>query len=73
MKLRALSPMLAGWEGDGSLGTDLDAAPDGSVLLILADQGPVKPEEAAMFELEIIEASDDERTALAAAAFSLGG
>jgi hypothetical protein len=55
------------------VGTDLDAAPDGSQVLILEDQGPVKPEEAAMFELEIVEASDEERAALGAAGFALKG
>ena len=73
MKLRALSPMLENWEGSGKVGTDLDAAPDGSPVLILDGQGPVKPEEAAMFELEIMEASADERQALTDAGFQLKG
>jgi hypothetical protein len=73
MRLRALSPMLDNWEGGATVGTDLDAAPDGSQVLILEDQGPVKPEEAAMFELEIVEASDEERAALGAAGFALKG
>ncbi len=73
MKLRALSPMLEGWEGGAALGTDLAAAPDGSSVLILDDQGPVKPEEAAMFELEIVEATPEERQALTGAGFSLVG
>jgi hypothetical protein len=73
MKLKALSPMLDGWEGTATLGTDLDAAPDGSQVLILDGQGPVKPEEAVMFELEIVAAEDGEREALVAAGFQLGG
>jgi hypothetical protein len=65
--------MLDGWEGSGTVGKDLDAAPDGAPVLILEEMGPVKPEEAAMYELEILEASDQERAELAAAGFSLGG
>jgi len=71
MKLRATSEMLAGWEGGGALGTDLGAAPDGSTVLILDEMGPVKPEEAAMFGLEIVEATDDERAQASAAGFAL--
>jgi hypothetical protein len=63
--------MLAGWEGSATLGTDLGAAPDGSTVLLLEEMGPVKPEEAAMFGLEIVEATDDERTQASAAGFDL--
>jgi hypothetical protein len=73
MRLKSNSEMLGGWEGGGTVGTDLDAAPDGSTVLILEEMGPVKPEEAAMFELVIVEATDEERAALAAAGFSLAG
>lgn len=71
MKLRANSEMLSGWEGSGTLGTDLGAAPDGSTVLILEEMGPVKPEEAAMFGLEIVEATDAERAQASAAGFDL--
>lgn len=73
MKLRSTSSMLAGWEGTAELGTDLAAAPDGSSILLVEDHGPVKPEEAAMLELEIVEASSAERQALADAGFDLPG
>jgi len=71
MKLRANSEMLVGWEGSGTLGTDLGAAPDGSTVLMLEEMGPVKPEEAAMFGLEIVEATADERAQASAAGFDL--
>ncbi len=71
MKLRARSEMLGGWEGSAELTPDAIVRPDGLPVLFLDGEDPVKPEEAAMFELEVLEASDGERAALVAAGYQL--
>lgn len=73
MELRARSALLDGWQGSAQLAVHLDAAPDGSLVLLLDGSDPVKPAEAEMFELEIVAASAEERGALAAAGYQLPG
>jgi hypothetical protein len=68
MRLRATSPVLAGWEGEAAIMTDCSASSYGLPVLTVEGE-PVGTAEAALAGYQVVEGTDDEIRALLMAGY----
>ena len=72
MRLQATSPLLDGWQGEARITTDTAASPYGVPVLLIEGE-PVGTFEAALAGYRILEATDNERAALARGGYTMEG
>jgi hypothetical protein len=68
VRLRATSPLLAGWEGEATIMGDCSASSHGLPLLTVEGE-PVSLAEAALAAYQVVEGTDEEIPALLMAGY----